>query len=973
MTGKRATDLVATSIVGRHREQERLRQLLDRALDGRGGLALVSGEAGIGKSTLVDELAREARRRGALVLSGACYDLTTTPPYGPWTEAVRSLSSQSSEPRQPSWIESPEDLESFGSQDVLFEEARRFFAGLASERSLVIVLEDLHWSDPASLEVLRYLARESDPISLLLVATFRADEVARDHHLFTLLPLLVREAGAARIELASLTAADVRELLGKLYILSGEDEARLAGYLQQRAEGNPFYVTEVLRVLEHERLLRPAQDGWRVGKLEDAPLPPLARQVIEGRLARLDPDVQRSLEIAAVIGQNVPLGIWRAASGVDDAELAAAVGRAIDAHLIVERPDPAILGFTHALVRETLYLRQPLQQRRLLHQRVAEILATRPEPPLNEVAFHFARADDPRAVDWLVRAGERALAFYATNDAISALTRAHELAGRSGLDLSLNAYRMRASAHAITGDFERARRDYEFVLDRARTTGERAVEWKALIDLGMLWAERDYERTGNYCRTALDLARDIDDQQMIGHSLNRIANWHVNLDEVELALPLHREALEIFEQRGDEEAVADTLDFLGMASYLGTDLDASTDYYERAITIFRNRDNRQRLAGCLAALALNGGEMNSEFAAPVYRESAFWIGRADEALALAREIGWRAGEALALFTLSMTTGIRGNLGLALESVEEMLAISERVDHRQWTVAGRFTLGWIRMALLDLEQASVEMEQALATARLSRSRFWIISSASALAIIRTAAGDLDHAAAVLSGVTVPDELGVSAGGRFCWFAQGTLAHARGDLDRALSIVERLEATRARPVPDHGIPTLMKLHGDVLVRLGRDTDAERKYLAARDAASLFGFRPLLWRIEAARGDLYKEMGRREDALAALQSATSTQSAIAWTINDESMRRQFLARARTVLADEPASGQLSPAVQLSPREIDVLRLLTDGMSDREIAEQLFISPRTVMRHVTSILNKLNVPSRTAAATTALRRNIV
>jgi DNA-binding NarL/FixJ family response regulator len=973
MAGSSSSHQQPALMVGRRQERERLRTLLGRVVDGHGSLVLISGESGIGKSTLVADLVRQAEERGFLVLSGGCYDLSTTPPYGPWAEIFRGYPSLGDRPILLALIENPAGLGKIDSQQALFEEARRFFARLAAEQPLVIVLEDLHWSDPASLDALRQLARQADTLPALVVATFRTDEISPDHPLFRLLPLLVREAETARIELRSLVDDDVQALLRERYVLSAKSQSRLAAYLQSRAEGNPFYLTEVLRVLESEHLLILGDDGWIVGDLEQAPVPPLVRQVIEGRLSRLDQDIQRLLEVAAVIGQQVPFDIWRIVSEAGESGLATAVAQGIDAHLIVERPDLPTISFTHALVRETLYHRQAYSQRQQLHRHVAEILADRTEPALNDVAWHFARADDPRAIDWLVRAGERALALYAPSDAVSALSRAHAMAARSGRDLPLTAYRARASAHAIIGEFERARRDYEFVLDRARVTGDRASEWQALIDLGLLWAERDYERAGKYCRVALGLARALGDQQMIGHSLNRVANWHVNLDETDTALPLHREALAIFEERDDPEAIADTLDLLGMASYLGADLAASTAHYERAIAIYRDRDNRQRLAGCLAALTLNGGEMNSEIAAPVYRESAFWIGCGEEALNIAREIGWCAGEALASFTLSMATGVRGELGRALDNVETMLAISEQVEHRQWTIAARFTLGSIWMAHLDPANAAAEMERALAVARMSGSRFWIITAASGLAIVQTEAGDLDHAAATLGSVTQSSKPATSAGQRLCWFARAGLAIANSEAGRALAIIEQLERTSPRPSPDHSSPALMKLRGDALAGLGRFDEAERAYLAARDGAKLFEFRTQLWRIDAARGELYQALGRPEDARAAFESARATLDAIAETITDESLREQFQARAVVCLPADLAGGPSQPTAPLSPREQDVLRLLVDGKTDREIAAALFISPRTVMRHVTNILDKLDVPSRTAAATLAIRRDLV
>src|SRR5690606_12053020 len=110
---------------------------------------------------------------------------------------------------------------------------------------------------------------------------------------------------------------------------------------------------------------------------------------------------------------------------------------------------------------------------------------------------------------------------------------------------------------------------------RSRATGDQRSEWQALLDVGLLWSERDYERTGAYYRAALDLARAVGDKPMVAYSLNRVANWHVNLDEADMALPLHREALAIFEECGDRRGIADTLDLLGLASGLNCDFVSS--------------------------------------------------------------------------------------------------------------------------------------------------------------------------------------------------------------------------------------------------------------------------------------------------------------------------------------------------------------------------------------------------------------
>ena len=165
--------LMPPTVYGREREQAQLRQLLDATIAGHGRLVLISGEAGIGKTTLVNDLINFARKQDALVLAGGCYDLTITPPYGPWTEAIRAYQPDGNLPPFPAWFSDPDELERVGGQTALFEEARRFFLAIAAHQPLVIVLEDLHWADPASIDALRYLARALRDDSVLLLVTYR--------------------------------------------------------------------------------------------------------------------------------------------------------------------------------------------------------------------------------------------------------------------------------------------------------------------------------------------------------------------------------------------------------------------------------------------------------------------------------------------------------------------------------------------------------------------------------------------------------------------------------------------------------------------------------------------------------------------------------------------------------------------------------------------------------------------------------
>lgn len=470
----------ASYVIGRAREQALLGAHLSAALSGRGSLVLVAGEAGIGKTTLVQALERDATAQGALVLTGHCYDLITTPPYGPWIDLFSSYRPEGDLPPLPSVVTDRRQISQLASQEALFAQVCDFLVRLSRRRTLVLILEDLHWTDAASLEFLRYLARQIADLSLLLVVTYRDTELDRGHPLYQVLPVLVREANAARINLRRLDEASMLTLVEDRYHLTTLEVARLVEQLSMYTEGNPFYIVELLRTLEEEGYIRPTDDGWELGDLGQVPVPPLVRQVIEGRLARIDEESRALLSLAAIIGQEIPIDLWRAASGASDEELTRVIEQAIGLHLLEELADRTGLRFTHALVREALYDRVVLPRRRLWHRTVGEALASQPAPDPDAVAYHFHEAQHEQAVEWLMRAGERAQHLYAWRTA---------------------AERFEALMHFVETDPQRA--------------GERG--W-LLYRIGLLLRYSDPERGVDYLREAEQAAAGRGDQQLAAYA-----------------------------------------------------------------------------------------------------------------------------------------------------------------------------------------------------------------------------------------------------------------------------------------------------------------------------------------------------------------------------------------------------------------------------------------------------------------------
>jgi DNA-binding NarL/FixJ family response regulator len=413
-------------LFGRTKEQTFLREELVSAFDGHGRLVLVGGEAGIGKTALARDMTNRVRDLGAAILTGSCYDLTNTPPYGPWLNLFEHCARDSGLPAPPDAFASGQ-LPRVTDQAALFEEVRRFFEALAADRPTLVVLEDLHWADPASLDLLRHIGPYLRHWSVIVLATYRVEVLSHEVPFAQQLPALVRETEGRRLDLRRLDADALRSLVGSRYRLDEIDEDRLVGYLERHADGNPFFATELLRTLGEEGLLWQDGERWALGALDRVVVPSLLKQVIDGRVARLGESTRKLLAIAAVIGQEVPLALWAEVSDFAEQDLFEIVEQAVSAHLLEAERDGVRVRYVHALTREALYEGILPPRRRLWHRRVADVLMASPRADPDSVAFHLEESGDPDAWNWLVKAADRAQRAYAWLTAAERLRTAVDL------------------------------------------------------------------------------------------------------------------------------------------------------------------------------------------------------------------------------------------------------------------------------------------------------------------------------------------------------------------------------------------------------------------------------------------------------------------------------------------------------------------------------------------------------------------
>ena len=456
---KRLRELPATAYVGRISERERLAELWGQARAGSLRLALIGGEAGVGKTRLSTHLALGVHGEGATVLYGRC-DEDLGVPYQPWVQALGHLVDELPQPVLDGHVERfggdlarlvPALRDRVGSlpgaresdpeteRYLLYAAVAGLLEGAAELQPLLLLLDDLHWADSPTLSLLRHVMTAGPSIPALLVGTYRDSDLSRDHPLTALLADLHREQGVERIKLTGLQATDV---LGLMEAIAGheldEDGHALAEEITRETAGNPFFAGEVLRhLMESGAIVQEQGERWRlVGHMTELGLPQSVREVIGRRVERLGPDARMALSAAAVIGRDFDLDLLSEVVELSEDRLLDLLEQGVAASLLTESPQRAgRFTFTHALVEHTLCEDLGRARRARLHKRVAVALEEQcgdePDERLGELAAHWAAAvvssDNAKALHYARRAAERALAQLAPAEAARWYRQALEL------------------------------------------------------------------------------------------------------------------------------------------------------------------------------------------------------------------------------------------------------------------------------------------------------------------------------------------------------------------------------------------------------------------------------------------------------------------------------------------------------------------------------------------------------------------
>ena len=985
---------VSDVFVGRQRELAILGRELDEALAGRGGLATLVGEAGIGKTWVAHRFAGDAKRRGATVLTGRCFEGEWQPPYAPWSTALGEYARACGAERLSRDFEwgaavlaplVPEiktaltgiplaaPLNADEERFRLYNAVTQLFLTVAEEKALVVVLDDLQWADRDSLHLLRHIARFVQGARLLVIGVYREPEpgLGPQHPLMDALAMLRREVDYEQITIRGFSRDEVAEYLAQ--VSGRRAPQRLIKAIHEETGGNPFYVREIFRHLLEERKIRHQGDQWFTdGDFSQMGIPDSVRQVVARRASRLSRETRQMLSFAAGFTGAFDFVVMQALTGLHEDKLLNCIDEALEAGLIrVANVMPPAYEFSHALVRHVLYDELNPDRQARFHRRIAVALecvyaGREAEHAAELAAQYYASADlagADRGVRYALVAADQARASYSHERAVEFLRMARRLSTESEPAVRADilcklaiaeaeallldeAGRSAQEALALLASVQaQPRARAEFLASAARALkdgGASSAIWRPLVEMGLEFVgdERDL------VWARLMLLRDR--YEIVSTGGLKGVRW----------LGAESDAVAIARANGDEDDYAQTLDPLDWRSREETDA---------VLALIRTW---RRPTAIMRALDAVGRDLLKRHGA--HREAAE---RYKELLEAGERYGSIPRQAEALLQLSIINIALGEFSLALQTTERARETILRLGPAHELRFGEAALSAILAYFLDGDWPTLadKMTQSLMSGQAAQNPRAVVAAGYA-AIGHARAGNVDEVRRILAAVTpLVEQMDprlyvhhavITFGGGAVW-ETGSTEFAASYRNLALSLIN---AGFGEGILAHELTAarMAALLGDV-------DEASRYFALARRKLEAGGLRPTraIVDYDEALALIRTGSGNRDRILRLLNDATAAFDVLGmqgWVQRAQALRGSVVRKMGRPVSRASA---LFPD-GLTPREVEVLRLLAAGKTSSEIAKELTLSVRTVERHIANVYGKTGAHGRASATAYAMRHGL-
>jgi DNA-binding NarL/FixJ family response regulator len=974
-----AARIGAARFVGRVEEVARLTDVLRSAAEGAPAMVLVGGDAGVGKTRLVAEFSARAEEQGALVLTGGCLQLGGEGlPFAPVVEVLRGaaqvlglaevrrlvgenggelarLLPALGRADRPT-AQAPGDEFTPASQLRLFEALLGLLAGIASRRPLVVIVEDVHWADASTRQLLVYLAHNLPAVGMVLVVTFRTDELHRRHPLRPLLTQLLREEPVTRLDLHPFGCEDLSLLLAD--ILGRAPDPLLVDGLFERSQGNPFFAEQLL-----------------AAGSEVASLPEQLRDVLLVPIDDLSAATVQVLQTVATAGGEIGHDLLAEVAGLAEPELDASLRAAVERGVLRADPAAETYRLRHALLTEAIVTTLLPGESGRLHRRLAQAIEAEPRRAVRsaaaEVAHHWHRAhDQPRSLVAALAAAREAEAVLGVVEASRHLDRALELwprvpdaAERTGLARA-DVLRWAADLAYLAGEPRRAVALQEAVLVESDANDDQLGRAVLLQRLGLFRSNGDDEQGAlAACAEAVKLVQDHPPSVAQAQVLARYSQVLMRALCHDDATVYGQQALEVARTVEDGAVESQVLNTLGACmTSRGDEGGLALLQQARAIAEQLNLPEEALRTYVNEASALGGFGRNDDA-----------IEVATQGIARAHQLGLRMFSQHLSASLAWHALYRGRWELVDEALESLT--------RSGWVPGGTQLLIVRMAAergeLQAARAALEAATRLGLRDHSQQRFGYLITQLRVALL---GGDTDELNACVDGRPPLDqslepatvvELAIELRTDILRALADQAALGHADPQLADTILEECQQLAA-PVPStfRLVPVWVSLAEAEHARARAASEIVQRWMAAtascdEHALAAFGAYARYRLAEALLAAGTRELARRP-----LRDA----HAVARRLRATPLERDIadLARRARVDLDDPPDTVSPRQLGLTPRETEVLSLLAQGRTNAAIAEQLYISPKTASVHVSNILRKLQVSNRGEAAAVAHRAGL-
>jgi len=727
---------LSIALTGRDEQRTDLLRHVEGIFQQRGGIVLLEGEAGIGKTRLIQEIAHDAEWRNAQVLWGQCREQEASPPFGPLTTAldqgltplrtgqlstiVEKLWLQVLMPLLPQLARHLPDLEPAPALEPdqerarLLEAATNLLTGWATITPLLLIVEDVHWADEDTLSLLPALAQRLSDQRVLVVGTYRGEEARASSLVWEHLQALDRAGLLQRLTLDNLDLDATGELIRRCLGLS-QSAPVFEKRIYQETNGNPLFILETLRTLQDEGLLTQNEDGnWRTpwdettADYAELPLPPLVEQVIARRLGRLSPLSRQVLNAAVILGLQFDFTLLGAVSGLETKELFATLQELLTRHFLEETPDG--YRFSHAKIRQVARAEMDVDMLRELHHRAANAAEVHTPDQMDVLAHHYTQAQIwDKAIYYHYRAGLQAAQTYAYTTALTHYDQAISLLEHTDVHAvtHFDLLAAREKALDILGDRAAQTAALEAMLSLAQQDDEK-MYIAALRQAWLLTNTSHYDEAQDTARQALSLSKKRKDKMGQAEALNLIGTALTWQGKNEEAIQPLQEAITLAQQSGEHRGEARYRRFLASALLGFKKYDDAKEELDLSLQQAAAQNDLLEQAEIFNLLGIIHMERGiSEAAREAYERS----------LTHCRAIGYLYGEGRALTNLGNLYYFQGQISKTLELYSKAIRIFAQLGQKRGEVQVRLNRASISQNVLgDSQQIIDDAQFALAYAR-----------------------------------------------------------------------------------------------------------------------------------------------------------------------------------------------------------------------------------------------------------------